>query len=398
MDEVELLTSREPDRVRFEQLRAISGLINSPEPIRKIFVHVNSIRAHLRPEVDMYLGTTTEREADRYQFTFVKCLREYLESNWRFKRTKQINKFAGNIKVGDGVPWFIGLLQSLWHLKNDSGEAHQVREKEQTAAILVSVYNEIKFTELCLRSIRKLAGLPHHIVAVNNSTKDLGSFKKAVVGEGLVDEWFDTRCTKHGDGLQKALGLVRRFRYIATVDSDAIGLKEDWLRDLVEQLNSKKAGLIGPVRGPRLRDIISFAIHPCCMIIDQERIASKFHIDFRDQWPYWDSGGLLTWDCLLNDIPIVEVSHEHNGSYALHSTLVNKSVRHYWYASRISALDNDAELDGCKVRDIRQRLAREYQSPELDEIKQYRLPQEDIVSARHSSQENWHGSISSDSG
>ena len=374
----------------FEQWTAIKQLITSPDPVRMAFMRADATEAQLRSEIEAYLSQTTEQEANRYQWTFVKCLKAYLDARLMFRDAEQITEFAKNIEANEGVPWFIGFLQSLWHLKNDYPQIRQIKEREQAVAILVSVYNETKFTELCLRSIRKLGGFPNHIVAVNNSTADVEDFKQAVLKEGLVDNWFDSGCKSHGDGLQKALEMVRSFRYIAAMDSDAIGLKENWLRDFVEELNNKNAGLIGPVREPGSQHVIGTAVHPCCMVIDQQTIGSKFQIDFRSQWPFWDVGGLLTWDCLLNGIPIVKVSHEYNGSCALHSSLVNKSVRHYWYVSRISVLDDNAELDGYKVADIRGRLAQEYQSPELQEIKNYRTPQEKTANDkdRHLPSEN----------
>jgi len=362
----------------FEQLKAVNKLVNSSGPVVAVFAEANETKAELKREVQYYLSSVNEQEADRYQFTFVKCLKEYLDSGQRFNDIEQINEFAKNVKVSDGIPWFIGLLQSLWHLKNDSSQVQQIRKREQSVAILVSIYNETKFAELCFKSIRKLAGFPHYIVAVNNSIKDVESFKHAMLQEGLVDEWFDSGCTKHGDGLQKALPLMRRFRYIAMLDSDAVGLRENWLCDLVEQLNGNKAGLIGPQRVPASQSIIEYIVHPCCMIADQEAIGYKFQIDFRNQWPYWDVGGLLTWDCLLNGVPIVKVSHEYNGNSAVHSSLINNSIRHYWYTSRLSVHNDNAKLDGYIVGDIRQRLEREYRSAELEKIKEYHMPQQDV--------------------
>ncbi len=371
-----------PGKFGFEQLKAVNQLISISDPIRTAFIQANAIESQLHPEVETYLNAVTEQQSNCYQFTFIKCLKAYLDSALAFKDADQITQFAKKIEVGNSVPWFLGFLQSLWHLKNDHPQIRQIEPKEQSVAILVSVFNETKFTELCFRSIKKLAGFPNHIVAVNNSTKNVEDFKQAVLKEGLVDNWFDSKCKSHGDGLQKALAFIRSFRYIAAMDSDAIGLKENWLQDLVQQLNNQKAGLIGPARFPDSQDIISSAIHPCCMVIDQQVIGSKFQIDFRSQWPFWDVGGLLTWDCLLGDIPIVKVAHDYNGSCALRSSLVNKLVRHYWYASRVTVLDDNAELDGYKVADIRHRLAQEYQSPELHQIKNYRMPQEKIVNIK----------------
>jgi len=388
----------------FEQLKVVNRLVESSDPLSSVFIRANEIEGELKEEIEAYLSSADRQQVDCYQHTFIRCLEKYLTSGLRFRNLVQINEFAKGVELSPplaDVPWFVGLLQSLWHLKNDTPHQlnprpksqpdqlgtssagqlalGQTEEMEQTVAVLVSIYNEVKFAELCLKAVRKYSGLPHYIIAVNNSTKDISHFKRAVLNAGLVDRWFDSNCYSHGEGLQRALLLARRFRYIATLDSDAVGLKQNWLRDLVEQLASKNAGLIGPQRVPTSKSIIEFVVHPCCMVIDQQRIGSEFQIDFRNQWPYWDVGGLLTWDCLLNAIPVVKVRHEYTGNSAMHSSLINDDVRHYWYASRISALGDSDRLDGYLVRDIRERLETEYQSPELGEIKEYCGPRQPYV-------------------
>jgi hypothetical protein len=109
------------------------------------------------------------------------------------------------------------------------------------------------------------------------------------------------------------------------------------------------------------------------MVIDQKRIGSRFEINFAGKWPF-DTGLLLTWDCLAYGIPIVKISHEVDGNYATSSSLINKSVRHHWYTSRISGLEDNALIDGRKVGPIREKLNRAYRSAKRSQIRDYHIP------------------------
>jgi hypothetical protein len=103
------------------------------------------------------------------------------------------------------------------------------------------------------------------------------------------------------------------------------------------------------------------------MVIDKERIGSRFEINFACKWPF-DVGHLLTWDCFAHGIPVVKVSHEVDANYATGSSLINKSVRHYWYVSRISGLKDNDIIDGRKVGTIREKLNRAYRLAKLNQI------------------------------
>jgi len=353
---------------------AINELIGAASYVGKVFLLARDMEPRLRAEIDAYLHAISRQQADFYQFQFITCLQQYLDSDLAFTDIDQVREYAWTIEVKDQVPWFLGLMQSLWHLGHDSCPPATTGTYRCGVAVLVTVFNETRFAELCLKSIRGLAGFPHRIVVANNSTQDVSDFREAVLRDGLVDEWFDSGCTYHGDGLQRALSHAGDMRYIAALDSDAVGLRESWLRDLVHELDRSGAGLAGPGRIPMARDIIGFVVHPCCMLIDRERIGSRLQIDFRSQWPFWDVGGLLTWDCMAHGIPIIKVGSRSGEPCALGSTLVNGSVQHYWYVSRISTLKDDDELDGYRVGDIRARLEREYAAPELDAIKRLGVP------------------------
>jgi glycosyltransferase involved in cell wall biosynthesis len=359
-----------PERVCPE---AINRLIDEATYVGKVFLLAREMESRLRAEIDAYLRAVGPVTADYYPSRFIACLRQYLDSDLVFQDIEQVRKYARTLEVGQEVPWFLGLMQSLWHLRHDSVSRAVARPFQTGVAVLVPVFNETRFTELCLKSIRGLGGLPHHIVVVNNSSADVTDFRQAVLRDGLADDWFDSGSTWHGEGLQLALPHVGDQRYIATIDSDAVGLRENWLRDLVQELERRQAAVAGPARLEGARDIIGHVIHPCCLVIDRARIGSRFEIDFRSQWPFWDVAGLLTWDCLAHGLPIVKVSSEHNGPCALGSTLVNGAVRHYWYVSRITTLQDDEELDGYRVGDIRARLDRDYESPELDALRSLKV-------------------------
>ena len=274
------------------------------------------------------------------------------------------------------VPWFVGIVLSVPHLSDCPDLVrHNPTDWQQSAAILVSVYNETRFTELCFKAVRKFTNFPCRLIAVNNSTIDMQDFEKSMLQKGLVDEWFDSGCASHADGLQKSLAGIRTFRYIATLDSDAIVIKKGWLTEFVDRLNHENAGLIGPQTSPGSKPSTKgYAIHPCSMVIDQERIGSRFEINFAGKWPF-DVGYLLTWDCLAFGIPIVKVSHEIDKSYTTGSSLINKSVRHYWYTSRILGLEGDNLIDGCKVKTIREKLDMAYNSTELSQIREFHIPE-----------------------
>ena len=324
-----------------------------------------------------HIDLTRTDDWNVYKLLFLKSVKGYLDSGLEFNNVAQCSEFYRNVTLGEvtEVPWFVGILLSTPHL-SDSPDLvrHAPTDLQQSAAILGSVYNETRFTELCFKAVRKFTNFPYRLIAVNNSTIDMQHFKRSMLQQGLIDEWFDSGCTSHAEGLQKSLARVRTFRYIATLDSDAIVLKKGWLTEFINRLNRENAALIGPQTFPGSNPSIrGYAIHPCCMVIDQKRIGSRFEINFAGKWPF-DTGLLLTWDCLAYGIPIVKISHEVDGNYATGSSLINKSVRHHWYTSRISGLEDNALIDGRKIGPIRENLNRAYRSAKLSQIRDYHIP------------------------
>ena len=369
---------KQNDRQRINQL--IHLVAGSVTYIEDVFFIVNKNRQLFEDEIK-HIDFTITDDCNVYKLLFLKSVKGYLDSGLEFNNITQCNDFYRSVTLGQltEVPWFVGIFLSVPHL-NDSPDLvrHTPTNRQQSAAILVSVYNETRFTELCFKAVRKFTDFPYRLIAVNNSTIDMQHFKRSMLDKGLIDEWFDSGCTSHADGLQKSLAGARTFRYITTLDSDAIVLKKGWLTEFIERLNHENAGLIGPQTFPGSNPSTKrYAIHPCCMVIDQKRIGSKFEINFAGKWPF-DVGHLLTWDCLAFDIPIVKVSHEVDGGYATGSSLVNKSVRHYWYTSRILGLKDDALIDGCKVGLIRNKINRAYNSAELSQILEYRIPEKSL--------------------
>jgi hypothetical protein len=160
---------------------------------------------------------------------------------------------------------------------------------------------------------------------------------------------------------------VRDFRYLCTLDNDAIALRKGWLEDMLQILKDHNAGIAGPKTFPWSNIIKAVGIHPCCMLLDQQLLAGKFQIDFCNQWP-WDVGHLLTWDCLAHSIPIAYVSHDVTKDQAVGSSLINNSVRHFWYASRILKLPDDETIDGIPVGLIRAKLREGLRSQEIKSI------------------------------
>ncbi len=346
-----------------------------------VFIAANKNRRLLEEGIRNIDFTRTD-EHNFYKLLFIRSIKGYLDSGLEINSSEQYVYFYHKVTVKDvtEVPWFVGILLSIHHLNDEPGlSRHDMMVWRQTAAILVSLYNETRFSELCFKAVRKFTNFPYHLLAINNSTIDMQDFKRSMLGKGLIDEWFDSGCTSHAGGLQNSLDRVKTFRYIVTLDNDSIVLKEGWLTELVDRLNRENAGLIGPQTFPGSNPSVKgYAIHPCCMLIDQQRIGSKFEIDFTGQWPF-DVGHLLTWDCLAHGIPIVKVSNETDGGYTSSSSLINKSVRHFWYGSRMYSLEDEASIDGSKVGTIRERLDIAYHSDELRKIREFHMPSKSLM-------------------
>lgn len=363
--------------VKFGDAR-LDKLINLNELFGKMILTATENKQLLRDEIARYLTSQKDDDSSFYRLMFLRCLEKYLDSGIEFKDRAEISEFYRNtiLQTTEEVPWFVGLMQSYIHLKTDTPfkSAGDTSQKAGLAGILVSLFNERRFTELCLRAIRRFTVFPYRTIVVNNSDVDMQDFRNLVFEERLADGWFDSGTNSHAKGLQRSLSLVAEFRYIATLDNDAVVLKKGWLSELIKRLNQAGAALIGPQTFPGSNTVKGFPIHPCCMVIDQTRIGSKFQLNFLYQWPC-DVGQLLTWDCLAHGIPIVKVSHDLDGNYATGSSLINKSVRHYWYASRILGLDDETLIDGWQVRLIREKLEKAYGSAELNDIRKYRVPQ-----------------------
>jgi|GEM_PF-3900470 len=352
---------------------ALMGLVQASASVKDTFPYIAAHASQLRGEVEMFLGYARTNETRFYERLLAESLREYLDSQISLGTVEQAKDYVSGIHLdGSKAPWIVSLLQSIWHLKEDAPQAAPLPEKlADKAAVLVSLYNETRFCELALKSVRMHAGFPHCLIVVNNSTKDVSQFRQFVTEHGLADAWMDTGLTHHGLGLQKALGYLAKFRYVATLDSDAVGIKAGWLGSLIDKLTSADGAITGPLREPGQNTVIGQAIHPCCMVIDRKRIGNTFQLDFRSQWPFWDVGGLVTWDCKAHLLPIITVPHEYNGDCAECSTLIDRAVRHFWYTSRIVDLDDNEMLDGHRVADIRQRLETELAQPELRSIREF---------------------------
>jgi hypothetical protein len=357
--------------------KLINLLSESADSVFDIFLAANKYKDVLKNETK-YLNLEAKDSPDLYKILFLKSIKEYFDSGLEFQSESQCISFYKNQGIVGQVPplpWYIAIILSISHLDdNPCNIEYKPQELQQACAILVSVYNETRFTELCFKAVRKFTRFPYHLIAVNNSSIDMQHFKTNLLRDNLVDEWFESSCSTHWDGLQASLKKTKKFRYIATLDSDAIVIKPNWLTEFIGRLNYENAALIGPQTYPGASNIKGYAIHPSCMVIDSQLIGTKFQINFDSVYPF-DTGHLLTWDCLFHELPIIKVSFEMDGNHASSSALINKSVRHFYYTSRIMNLADDDIIDGCsKVSTIRQKLDRAYNSPEFIEIRQFCAP------------------------
>jgi hypothetical protein len=350
----------------------IDSLIRLDEPVANIILSAIKQREVVTQAIDRYLAVPGR--GTFYGRQFLQSLQDCLKSPRFFEINdiSQIVQFYQDVRVDnlDGVPWYVGLMQSLRHLNHDRKDYRAPQcPRTDKVAVLISVFNECTFTGVCLKALRKYSGSIAYIVVINNSTDDISAFKKMVVERKLADVWIDSGCNTHAEGLNVALPYVRDFRYLCTLDSDAIALRQGWLEEMVQILKDRNAGIAGPQTFKGSNSIKGVGIHPCCMVIDQLALASKFQIDFCNQWP-WDVGHLLTWDCIAHSIPIACVSHDITKDHALGSSLVNKSVRHFWYSSRILKLSDNEIIDGVRVGLIRARLQEGLRSQEIKSIYQ----------------------------
>jgi hypothetical protein len=348
----------------------IDSVIHLNEPIGDIMLSALNHREVISQAIERYLADLGR--GTFYSRLFLQSLQDCLKFPPFFAVTdiSPIQKFYQDVQIEnlDKVPWYVALLQSFWHLNHDKKD-YQIPPctKTDKVAVLVSVFNECAFTEICLKALRKFSGSIAHIVVINNSTDDISAFKKRVVEHKLADVWLESGCNAHAEGLNRALPYVRDFRYLCTLDNDAIALRKGWLEDMLQILKDHNAGIAGPKTFPWSNIIKAVGIHPCCMLLDQQLLAGKFQIDFCNQWP-WDVGHLLTWDCLAHSIPIAYVSHDVTKDQAVGSSLINNSVRHFWYASRILKLPDDETIDGIPVGLIRAKLREGLRSQEIKSI------------------------------
>jgi hypothetical protein len=350
-------------------LPALTGLMGAASSLTAVLPYITANALSLEQDVQAFLARPDIDQVKPYERLLVKSMSQCLGSHDRPTTLKMAKDEASSLKVEDEkAPWLLSMFQSIWHLRTDI-QLPLPQQMDDRVAILVPVFNETRFCEMTLRSIREYSGYPHCTIIVNNSTTDMGSFKQYLTSEGLADGWFDSGFTHHGLGLQAALRHIVGFRYIATLDSDAVGIRHGWLKDMLDHLVNSEAAIVGPYREPDSNTLTGHVVHPCFMLIDRLRIGGTFCVDFRSFWPFWDVAGLLTWDCRLMDLPIATVPHVYSGSCAAASTLINGSVRHYWYTSRIAGMDDSETIDGHLVGDIRRRLEKELEDPSLEPLR-----------------------------
>ena len=121
-----------------------------------------------------------------YGLMFARSLKAYLSEGLDFQNIAQISAYYKYEVVVEnpfehGIPWQVGLLQSIWHLSTDTPERQLKTDihRQNKAAILVSLYNETKFSRLCFKTsifscIKKSSSNFNRNVAFRKSTEFSG--------------------------------------------------------------------------------------------------------------------------------------------------------------------------------------------------------------------------------
>ncbi len=176
------------------------------------------------------------------------------------------------------------------------------RPSSETDALDVTVHvaskNTRLYTELCLRSMWRLAGCPFELVVGDCSSEDgTQRILERMAADGSLTLQVSPAETSHSDWIDRWRRECRT-RYFVIVDSDVEFLEPGWLPRLVASLGDRSMVAYGVIPEQRYRetgygDPFEYTLlerpDPCVLLLDHERTrhipASFAWREEADRWP-----------------------------------------------------------------------------------------------------------------
>lgn len=110
-------------------------------------------------------------------------------------------------------------------------------------SIIILAFNQIKYSKLCIESIKEYTTNPYELILVNNgSTDGTGEFFSSIKGASIISNRENRGFAKGvNQGIKRAKGSS-----ILLLNNDTV-VTENWLSNLLFCLKShKKIGSVGP--------------------------------------------------------------------------------------------------------------------------------------------------------
>ncbi|MGA2837609.1 MAG: glycosyltransferase [Acidimicrobiales bacterium] len=191
----------------------------------------------------------------------------------------------------------------------------------------VASKNTLLYTELCLRSMWRLAGRPFQLVVGDCASEDgTQEFLRRMAARGFLTLQESPADTSHSDWIDRWRRECRT-KYFVIVDSDVEFLEIDWLPRLVAALDSRSMVAYGVIPEMTYRETgygepfeytLLVRPDPCVLLLDHERthhIAASFAWrEEADRWPperAYDTAGFfalaleqegLTWEAMSDSV------------------------------------------------------------------------------------------------
>lgn len=183
-------------------------------------------------------------------------------------------------------------------IPHDAQTQNIVREERAMSLTTIAVvnYRTLRFTRLCLNSIRHYTHLPYEMIVVDNYSDDESSdYLRSLDWIRLVNRRYEpddaVYSNAHGNALDLALSLAKGDLFL-TMDSDARPISHDWLGFLqafmIEDENLAAVGEGSPEEVPFVR--------PYCALY-RTKLLREMKLSFRcfeTSNSYLDTGEVLS--------------------------------------------------------------------------------------------------------